>query len=60
MGLCFARAAFSTFFLALFLLKEFSDAVASFFIKCNYPASGMRNQTHLDVINTGAIIDQMF
>ena len=44
----------------LFLLREFSDALASFFLKCNYSARGMKDQTHLDVTNTGAIIDQMF
>ena len=46
----------------LFLLREFSDALASFFLKCNYPAGGLlrEDQTHLDVTNTEAIIDQMF
>ena len=44
----------------LFLLGEFSDALASFFLKCNDAAWGMKDHTHLDVTNTAAIIDQMF
>jgi len=44
----------------LFILREFFDALASSFLKCNNSTGGMKDQTHLDVTNTGAIIDQMF